>query len=732
MTEEKQPKIVVTDLWMTFQDHRRAARSFNDQSKAKADVPVLEKIDLTVREGEFVCIVGPSGCGKSTLLNIIGGFLGASKGAVLIDGSPVAGPDKKRIFIFQENGTFPWLTVEENVGFGLLDKSPEERRRVVTHYIDMVGLTGFEKSYPREISGGMKQRVEIARALAANPDILYMDEPFGALDFLTRLRMRAELVEIWQREKKTVLFVTHDVEESVQLADRVVVMSHRPATIATVVEINLARPRDLDSPEYLSIRDEIFEVMGLNHSGVSVGQSSADETRPNPASKIAIPIRSKKLDADVIIVGGGPAGSVLGTYLGRAGIDHLIVDKAHHPRAHVGESLSYSTTRFLEEIEFLPEIELERFIVKRGVSWTLCDERKQIDMEFRDLEESGHAYQVDRSRFDELLLKHARNHGSRVLSGAHVDRIDFNRQGFASGVSAKVGESRFTLNGRLVVDASGRQGILGRQLRLIQQDPDLPKFSVHSWFANVDRGKHSTANFTHIHLLPDRQGWVWQIPINEEVTSLGVVSDRGTNVASGGDVDQFFRSAVSLNSILAERMRNAERLREYRVDGNYSYRMEKFAGTGWLMVGDAAFFVDPVFSSGVSDALHSARFAFEAIVNAFAANDLSESSFLGYQERLRQGAGVWNEFIRLFYESPSTFIRVMAESDFRPHLMRLCEGDVYDSTAIETLARLRCLLATQKCPAHELTEPNENTNIALQNEKSATQMMLGSTLWGDL
>src|SRR5712691_8671606 len=219
---ENKTKIAIRDLWMSFPGKEKGS-----------PIPVLENISLDVREGEFVCIVGPSGCGKSTILNIVGGFLNATSGQVLIDGDRVTGPDPRRVFIFQENGVFPWLTVEDNIGFGLLRKSREERQRILKHYTEMVGLTGFEKAYPSELSGGMKQRVEIARALAANPDTLYMDEPFGALDFLTRLRMRTELIEIWRREKKTVLFVTHDVEESVQLADRVVVMSRRPAVIRT-------------------------------------------------------------------------------------------------------------------------------------------------------------------------------------------------------------------------------------------------------------------------------------------------------------------------------------------------------------------------------------------------------------------------------------------------------------------------------------------------------------------
>ncbi len=227
-------------------------------------INVLENVNAQVERGEFVCIVGPSGCGKSTLLNIIGGFIRATSGAVLVEGAPVSGPDPRRIFVFQENGVFPWLNVRENIAFGIRQKPALEIDHTVAHYIDMVGLNGFESTYPAELSGGMRQRVEIARALAANPGIIYMDEPFGALDFITRLKMRADLVRIWERERKTILFVTHDIEEAVQLADRVLIMSRRPATIREVIEIGLPRPRDLDSPGYLAKRDHIFSAMGMS------------------------------------------------------------------------------------------------------------------------------------------------------------------------------------------------------------------------------------------------------------------------------------------------------------------------------------------------------------------------------------------------------------------------------------------------------------------------------------
>jgi NitT/TauT family transport system ATP-binding protein len=241
---------------------RGVTKTFQGDDKP---IEVLQAVDLEVREGEFVCILGPSGCGKSTLLNIMGGFLPATSGTVQIDGERVAGPDPRRIFVFQERGVFPWLTVEGNIGFGLFALPADERARRIAHYVRLVGLSGFETTYPQELSGGMKQRVEVARALAVNPDVLYLDEPFGALDSITRLVMRGELLRIWESEKNTILFVTHDIDESVQLADRVVVMSTRPARIQRIVDIDIPHPRDISSRRYIELRDSIFDEIGLAH-----------------------------------------------------------------------------------------------------------------------------------------------------------------------------------------------------------------------------------------------------------------------------------------------------------------------------------------------------------------------------------------------------------------------------------------------------------------------------------
>jgi ABC-type nitrate/sulfonate/bicarbonate transport system ATPase subunit len=191
------------------------------------------------------------------------GFLSPTSGSVRIDGEVVTGPDPRRILVFQDRGVFPWLTVEGNIGFGLSKLSRSERTQRIAHYVKTVRLEGFENSYPSDLSGGMKQRLQVARALAVNPDILFLDEPFGALDSITRVIMRGELLRIWQTERRTIFFVTHDIDEAVQLADRVVVLSSRPAQIKDVLTIDMAHPRNISSNRYLELRDELLKQIGL-------------------------------------------------------------------------------------------------------------------------------------------------------------------------------------------------------------------------------------------------------------------------------------------------------------------------------------------------------------------------------------------------------------------------------------------------------------------------------------
>jgi NitT/TauT family transport system ATP-binding protein len=229
----------------------------------RAPVVALESFDLAVDDGEFVCLLGPSGCGKSTLLNIVAGFVRPTDGQVTLDGAEVRGPGRDRGVVFQEHALFPWFRVGQNVEFGLkMAGVPRgERARIADRYLDLVGLQPFRQAFPKELSGGMKQRVAIARALANNPKILLMDEPFGALDAQTRRLMQDELTKIWAATGKTILFVTHAIEESLLLADRVVVMSPRPGRIRAVLAVPLPRPRSDVAGDFVALKAEIQKLL---------------------------------------------------------------------------------------------------------------------------------------------------------------------------------------------------------------------------------------------------------------------------------------------------------------------------------------------------------------------------------------------------------------------------------------------------------------------------------------
>jgi NitT/TauT family transport system ATP-binding protein len=232
-------------------------------SEDNQTMEALSDISLSVGNEEFICILGPSGCGKTTLLRIIAGLESASSGSVILDGAAITRPSPKMAMIFQEYSLYPWRTVEENVALGmeLRGIKKAERSAAVEKYLDLVGLAGFGKRHPHELSGGMRQRVAVARALAIDPSILLMDEPFGALDAQTRNRMQHELLRIWEKTKKTILFVTHSVDEAVFLADRIVVLTHRPGMIKEIVSIPSARPRERTSEEFGQIRRHLLDMI---------------------------------------------------------------------------------------------------------------------------------------------------------------------------------------------------------------------------------------------------------------------------------------------------------------------------------------------------------------------------------------------------------------------------------------------------------------------------------------
>jgi len=240
---------------------RGLAKSFATERGA---LHVIADVSFEVADGELVAIVGPSGCGKSTLLNILAGFEQPDRGGVQIDGAPHSRPDARGILISQRGSVFPWLSVRENLMFGLNGHARGRQAQLADHYAELVGLKGFEQSYPHELSGGMLKRAELARALVVKPEILYMDEPFSALDALLNLRMRGELLRILAEERHTVVLITHDVEEAIHIADRILVLSARPARIQASFDVKLQHPRRLTSPEVQELRVAVLRELGVD------------------------------------------------------------------------------------------------------------------------------------------------------------------------------------------------------------------------------------------------------------------------------------------------------------------------------------------------------------------------------------------------------------------------------------------------------------------------------------
>ena len=261
--------ILIRNLSRYFTNRRYVPRSKLNRDKHAGDrVSVLDTVNLSFDEGEMVCILGPSGCGKSTLLRIIAGFDQPSSGKVLIHNRPVTKPSSDNIFVFQQSGLLPWMTVEQNVALGLRSmRDPDKRQERIQEYVDMVDLGGFEDHFPRQLSGGMQRRAELARALAVNPDMLIMDEPFSGLDFLTHLKMREEVVNMHQFLGKTILIVTHDIDDALIMGDRVVVLSDRPAQVKLDRVLDFPHPRNYEKLSELSeLRDEIYLMLGVSYA----------------------------------------------------------------------------------------------------------------------------------------------------------------------------------------------------------------------------------------------------------------------------------------------------------------------------------------------------------------------------------------------------------------------------------------------------------------------------------
>lgn len=425
---------------------------------------------------------------------------------------------------------------------------------------------------------------------------------------------------------------------------------------------------------------------------------------------------------DVVIIGGGPAGAAIGCYLSMAGIQNTIFESANHPRAHVGESMVTSSTRVFREIGFLETMEREGFVKKYGASWHAPANRGKFAIEFAEFPQEGvhqdYTYHVDRSKFDLLLLKHAESFGTKVYQGVHVKQVLFQGD-TANGVRVNLNGREIDVPARMVVDASGRQTLLGRQLNLKVKDPIFNQFAIHAWFEKVDRGNDECADHIHIYFLPVERGWVWQIPITETVTSMGVVVEKEVFKEARTDLEGFFQQQIQTNQNLAHAMRQAQRLNDYKTEGDYSYSLTSFTGNGFLMIGDAARFVDPIFSSGVSIALYSAKYASERIIHAFETDDFSEDSLKPYEMKLRSGVNVWYEFIRLYYKLLPLFTHFISSKKYRLQVLQLLQGEVYNRERVPVLDAMREFIETAEKSDNHLFK-RQLSNIPIAKDETPT------------
>ncbi|MGH2723343.1 MAG: NAD(P)/FAD-dependent oxidoreductase [Actinomycetota bacterium] len=407
----------------------------------------------------------------------------------------------------------------------------------------------------------------------------------------------------------------------------------------------------------------------------------------------------RPLDADAIIIGGGPAGSTLGTLLARDGHRVIIIEKDIHPRDHVGESLTPSTNLVFEKIGFLDKMNDAGFIHKPGTGWTAPRSAlwKFVEIWLFEYPIPGapqpYTYNVERDVMDTMLLRHAHDNGAKVLQGVRVQKVLFEGDR-AVGVRAKVADGwERDLHAKVVIDASGRRCFLANQLKMKRKDVNFNQFCIYSWFEGVKPPPERLTGFTLFYFIGLNQGWSWHIPLRDGKASMGVVVDKEDFQKSGKSYEEFFYSLVGRNRTFTDAMAKAERVRPWWIEGDYSYKIDQFAGPGWLLIGDALRFVDPIFSSGVDVALFSSVYAYETLKQAWGSGGDEGRAFASYQGRVETGVDVWYDLISMFYKLQNLVTRYATSPRWREMIVRTLQGNPY---LPETQGRARDLLAAMQ------------------------------------
>ncbi|MGH2777415.1 MAG: NAD(P)/FAD-dependent oxidoreductase [Actinomycetota bacterium] len=395
-------------------------------------------------------------------------------------------------------------------------------------------------------------------------------------------------------------------------------------------------------------------------------------------------------DADVIIIGGGPAGSTLATLMAMDGYRALLIEKDIHPRDHVGESLIPSTNIIFERIGFLDKMNDAGFIPKPGTAWNAPRSAiwNFVEVPLFEFPLEGnvqpYTYHVERDEMDTMLIRHAHDAGAKVLQGVTVTDVIF-EDDRAVGVRARVADGwERELRAKVIIDASGRRCLLANRMKIKTKDRNFNQFCIYSWFRNVKRPPERLAGWGLFYFLGLNQAWSWQFPLRDGKESIGIVLDKEDFQKSGNDYEEFFDSLIHRSKQFEYVMQDAERIRPYWIEGDYSYKIDRYAGPGWMSIGDSVRFVDPIFSSGVDVALFSAYYAYESILESWKSPAKEEQIFDAYHTRIDTGLESWYETISLFYKLQNLLTRFVTHRKWREYVIRALQGNPYN---LENVAR---------------------------------------------